>query len=74
MKTQAATARSEVQSKWNERIAQLEEKRKAEVQRLAQLREARGAAWDDMSKSVRQAIDSYEEAVRQAEAEFRKDS
>lgn len=74
LRSQAATARSEVQSKWNERIAQLEAKRKAEVQRLAQLREARGAAWDEMSKSVRQSIDTYEEAVRQAEAEFRKDS
>lgn len=74
LRAQAATLRSERQSEWNERIAQLEEKRKAEEQRLAQLREAYGAAWKEMSQSVRQSIDTYEKSVREAEAEFRKES
>jgi predicted nucleic acid-binding Zn-ribbon protein len=74
LRSQAATARSELQNEWNERIAQLETKREAEEKRLKQLREARGAAWNEMSKSVRQSIDTYEETVRQAEAEFHKGS
>jgi uncharacterized membrane protein len=74
LRSQAAAQRSEIQNKWNERLAQLEAERQAEEQRLAQLREAHGAAWEEMSKSMRQAVDSYEEKVRAAEAEFRKES
>lgn len=74
LRSQAATKRSEVQSKWNERIAQLDAKREAEEKRLAQLRKAQGAAWEEMNKSIRQSIDTYQETVRQAEAEFRKES
>jgi len=72
LRSQAAAQRSELQSEWNARIAQLEAARQAEEQRLMQLREARGAAWDEMSKSIRQAIKTYEGTVRAAAAEFRK--
>jgi uncharacterized membrane protein len=74
LRTQAAAERSEIQTKWNERIAQLEAERQVEEQRLAQLANAEDAAWAEMSKSVRQAIDAYEAKVRQAEDEFRKDA
>jgi uncharacterized membrane protein/predicted Holliday junction resolvase-like endonuclease len=72
LRTQAAAQRSEIQTKWNERLDQLEAERQAEVQRLAQLDQAQDAAWAEMSNSVRQAVDTYEEKVRQAEDEFRK--
>lgn len=74
LRSQAAAQRSEIQNKWNARIAQLEADRQAEEQRLTQLREARGAAWDTMSKSIRQAVETYEETVRAVAAEFRKGS
>jgi uncharacterized membrane protein len=74
LRSQAEAERSEIQSKWNARLAQLEAERQAEEQRLAQLDQAEDAAWAEMSKSVRQAVDAYEAKVRQAEAEFRKEA
>jgi uncharacterized membrane protein len=72
LRLQAATQRSEIQTKWNARIAQLEAERQAEEQRLAQLDKTQDAAWEEMSNRIRQAVDTYEEKVRQAEDEFRK--
>ena len=73
LKSKAATARSETKAKWDPRIAELNTQRDAEQQRLQQLDQAQGEAWDAMSKKVRKALTSYQSAVRKAESEYSKD-
>jgi chromosome segregation ATPase len=73
LQAKAATRRSETRAKWDARIADLNAQRDAEEQRLEQLDQAQGEAWDVMSKKVRKALNSYQAAVRKAEADYSKD-
>jgi hypothetical protein len=73
LQSKAATARSATKAKWDPRIAELNAQRDAEQQRLEQLDQAQGEAWDVMSKKVRKALNSYQAAVRKAEAEYSKE-
>ena len=73
LQSKIATRRSETKAKWDARIAELNAQRDAEQQRLEQLDQAQGEAWDVMNKKVRKALNSYQAAVRKAEAEYSKE-
>jgi hypothetical protein len=72
LKAKAATAHGETKSKLDARVAELQAQRAVEQERLAQLDEAQGEAWNVMSKRIRKAITSYQNAVRKAETEYAK--
>lgn len=73
LQSKIATRRSETKAKWDARIAELNAQREVEQQRLEQLDQAQGEAWDVMNKKVRKALNSYQAAVRKAEAEYSKE-
>ena len=70
LQAKAATAHSEKKSKLDARIAELHAQQEAEQQRLEQLDNAQGEAWDLMNKRIRKAMTSYQAAVRKAENEY----
>ena len=72
LKAELNTASSEMRAKWEARVAKLEADRAAEKRLLEQLDKAEFAAWDAMSQGAKQAFDTYRDAVRKAENDFRK--
>lgn len=72
LQAKVATAHGETKSKWDARVAELQAQKTVEEERIAQLDKAQGEAWELMSKRVRKAITSYQNAVRKAETEYAK--
>jgi uncharacterized membrane protein len=71
LKAQVAESGSETRAAWEARIAALEAQLEADQKRLAQLNEARGAAWGELRQSVAEAVEAYRQALRKAEDDFR---
>jgi predicted negative regulator of RcsB-dependent stress response len=72
LKARVATSHGEAKAKWDGRVAELQAQQAVEEERVAQLDKAQGEAWELMSKRVRKAIASYQNAVRKAETEYSK--
>jgi uncharacterized membrane protein len=68
LNAKAAKAQGEAKQKLDQRIATLKAQREAQKKRIEQIDLADDAAWDQMVKSIDASIDTYETAVRAAEA------
>ena len=69
VKAQAAKAQGQAKEELNQRVAKLEANWAAEQKRMEALDSAYGAAWDQMVKGMEEALDTFEDSVREAETE-----
>lgn len=67
LKAQAAKATGQAKEKINQQVATLQAGWEAEEKRLAQLESADDAVWEQMVKSINEALDTYEASIRTAE-------
>jgi uncharacterized membrane protein len=70
LKAQADQAQEQARETLNTRVAKLQADIEAERQRIDQMEKADDAAWDEMAKSINDAIDAYWAAIDEAANEI----
>lgn len=62
--------KDEAKARWNEKMAELEAKRKVAGEKLDELRKSTGEAWEHLEKGAQSAWDDVRKAFQDAAAEF----
>lgn len=62
--------KDEAKARWNEKMAELEAKRKVAGEKLDELRKSTGEAWEHLEKGAQSALDDVRKAFQDAAAEF----
>lgn len=71
MKAKADQAEADVKLEYYKQIETLLEKQDAAQKKLKELKEAGGAAWEDLKAGIELALDSLGEAVKSANSRFK---